>query len=188
MATIAGTPVCLAPSGRRIVGTGASRPSSTVLAIAGHTFTANPTSFQIAGIPVKGGEPAVTVSGTAVSIGLSGDLVIGGSVSTTSPLAVVCTIGTQQFTVDGAGLGGSGTTVRAGAPAILVAGTAVSLGLSGVLVLGSNTTTLAGFSQSPTFTASGQTSTANPTEFSVAGATLSAGEARGSRPTARSSL
>lgn len=74
MATIAGTPVCLAPSGRRIVDSGASRPSSTVLTIAGHTFTANPTSFQIARIPVKAGEPAVTVSGTAVSIGLSGDL------------------------------------------------------------------------------------------------------------------
>lgn len=173
--TIAGTPISLAPSGNLIVGTGPFHPSSTVLTIAGHTVTANPTSFQIAGTPVKAGGPAVTLSGTAISIGLSGDLVIGGSAGTISPLAAVFTIGTQPFTADGAGLVGSGTTIRAGGPAVLVAGTKVSLGSSGALVLGSTTTTLSGVSLLPTFTVGGQTFTANPTGFIVAGVTLSAG-------------
>lgn len=174
-ATIADTPVSLAPSGNLVVGTGPSRPSSTVLTIAGHTITANQTSFQISGTPVIAGAPAVTISGTPISIGLSGDLIIGGSGSITTPHAAVFTVGAQRFTADGADLLGSGTTVRAGGPAVLVAGTTVSLGPSGELVVGSTTTTLPGFPPSFIFTVGGQTFTANPTEFSVAGATLSAG-------------
>ena len=174
-ATIAGTPVSLAPSGNLVVGTGPSHQSITVLTIAGHTITANPTSFQIAGTPVKAGEPAVIVSGTAVSIGLSGDLVIGGSASTTSSLATIFTVGAQRSTVNGAGLVGSGTTFHAGGPAVLVEGNSVNLGHSGVLVVGSITTNSAGLSQSSIFTVGDQTFTANPTKFPIAGAILSAG-------------
>lgn len=174
-ATIAGTPVSLAPSGNLVVGTAISHESSTVLTIAGHAITANPTSFQIAGTPVKAGGPAVTVLGTAVSMGLSGNLVIGGGASITSPPATIFTVGAQQFTADGADLVASGTTVRAGGPAALVAGTPVSLGPSGVLVVGSTTTTLGGFPRSSIFTIGGATFTANPTKFSIGGATISAG-------------
>ena len=174
-ATIAGTPVSLAPSGNLIVGTGPPHPSSTVLTIAGHTITANPTSFQIAGTLVKAGAPAVTVSGTPISIGLSGDLVIGGSITPSPPPAAIFTVGAQRFTADGTDLVGSDTTIHAGDPAVLVAGTSASLDSSGVLVLGSSTTTLAGLSPSSIYTVGDETFTANPTEFAVAGATLSAG-------------
>lgn len=174
--TVAGTPVSLAPSGNLVVGTGPSNPSSTVLAIAGHTITANPTSFQIAGTPVKAGAPAVTISGTPISIDLSGNLVIGGNGPLMSPPAAVFTVGAQRFTAHGTDLVGSDTTVRAGDPAVLIAGTSASLGSSGVLVLGSSTTTLAGLPSSASiYTVGDETFTANPTQFSVAGTTLSAG-------------
>ena len=173
-ASIAGTPVSLAPSGNLVVGTNPSQQSSTVLTIAGHTVTANPTSFQIAGTPVKAGGLAVTVSGTAISMDLSGNLVVGGGASITSPPATVFTVGAQRFTADGDDLVGSGTTIRAGGPAALVSGTPVSLGSSGVLVVGGTTTSLAGFPQSSVFTVGGEIFTANPTKVSVGGATLSA--------------
>ena len=174
-ATIAGTPVSLAPSGNLVVGTGSPHQSLTILTIAGHTVTANPTSFEIAGTPVKAGQPAVTVSGTGISMGLSGDLVIGGSAKTLSPPAAVFTVEAQQFTAKGAGLVESGTTVTAGGPAALISGTNVSLDPSGVLIVGDTTTTLAGFALPSVFTVGGETFTANPTRFSVDEMTLSAG-------------
>lgn len=174
-ATIAGTPVSLAPSGNLIVGTGTSHQSSTVLTVAGHIITANPTSFQVAGTPVKAGAPAVTISGTRISIGLSGDLVIGSSVTPNSPPAAIFTVGSQRFTADGADIIGSDTTIHAGDPAVLVGGTSASLDSSGVLVLGISTTTLAGLSPSSIYTVGDETFTANPTKFSVAGTTLLAG-------------
>lgn len=174
-ATIAGTPVSLAPSGNLVVGTGSPHQSPTILTIAGHTVTANPTSFEIAGTPVVAGEPAVTVSGTGISMGLSGDLVIGGSTKTPSPPAAVFTVGAQQFTANGAGLVESGNTVTAGGPAALISGVSVSLGPSGNLVVGDTTTTLAGLTLPSVFTVGGETLTANPTRFSVGGTTLSAG-------------
>ena len=174
-ATIAGTPVSLAPSGDLVVGTGSPHQNPTVLTIAGHTVTANPTSFEIAGTPVKAGEPAVTVLGTGISLGLSGDLVIGGSAKTLSPPAAIFTVGAQRFTANGAGLVESGTTVTTGGPAALISGTKVSLDPSGVLTVGDTTTTLAGFALPSVFTVGGETFTANPTGFSVDGTTLSAG-------------
>ena len=174
-ATISGTPVSLAPSGNLVIGTGPPHPSSTILTIAGQIITANPTSFEIAGTPVVAGAPAVTVSGTPVGIGTAGDLVIGGTTSTPSPFAAVVTVGGQTLTANGADLVGSGTTVSAGGPAVLVAGTPVSLGPSGEFVVGDTTTTISGASQRSVFTVGDQAFTANPTKFSVAGATLSAG-------------
>ena len=151
------------------------KTSIAELTIAGHAITANPTSFQIAGTPVKAGAPAVTVSGTPISLGLSGDLVIGSSVIPNSLHAAIFTVGAQRFTADGTDLVSSDTTVHVGDPAVLVAGTSASLDSSGVLVLGSSTTTLAGLSPSSIYTVGGETFTANPTKFAVAGATLSAG-------------
>lgn len=174
-ATIAGTPVSLAPSGNLVVGTGSPHQSLTILTIAGHIVTANPTSFEIAGTPVKAGEPAVTVSGTGISMGLSGDLVIGGSTTTPSPPAAVFTVGAQHFTANGAGLVESGTTVTAGGPAALISGTNISLDPSGVLIVGDITTTPPGLALPSVFTVGGETFTASPTGFSVDGTTLSAG-------------
>ena len=173
--TVAGTPVSLGPSGHLVIGTSSVHKSPMILTIAGHTITPNPTSFEIAGTAVKAGAPAVTVSGTNISLGVSGDLIIGGSASTTSPPAAVFTVGAQRFTADGANLIESGQTVTANGPAAVVGGTKVSLDSSGVLFVGDATTTLAGLSPSSVFTVGGSTFTANPTKFSIAGATLTAG-------------
>ena len=174
-ATVAGTPVSLAPSGHLIVGTGSLHQSSAILTIAGHTITPNPTSFEIAGTAVKAGGSAVTVAGTSISMGVSGDLVVGGSAGTTSPPAAVFTVGAQRFTADGAGLVASGTTITAGGPAVVVAGTTVNLDSSGILTVGDTTTALATLPRPSIFTVGGSTFTANPTGFSVAGATLAPG-------------
>ena len=95
-AAVAGTPASLASSGHVVVRTNSRRQSSTTLTIAGHTITPNPTSLEIAGTAVKAGEPAVTVSGTSISMGVSGDLTVEGSASTTSPPALVFTVGPQR--------------------------------------------------------------------------------------------
>lgn len=174
-ATVAGTPVSLASSGHLVVGTGSLPQSSAILTIAGHTITPNPTSFEIAGTAVKAGGPAVTVAGTSISMGVSGDLVVGGSAGTTSPPAAVFTVGAQRFTADGANLIGSGATVTADGPAAVVAGTKVSLGSSGVLVVGDATTTLAGLSPSSVFTVAGKSFTADGAGLVASGTTITAG-------------
>ena len=174
-ATIPDTLVSLAYSGNLVVGIGFSYQSSTILIIAGHIITANPISFEIAGTPVKAGELAVTISSTGISMGISGDLVIGGSASITPSSAAVFTVGTQRLIADGAGLVVFSITVTAGGSAALISGTKVSLDLSGVLNVGDTTTTLAGFSRPSVFIVGGETFTANLTEFSVDGTTLLAG-------------
>ena len=55
-------------------------PSATpVLAVAGQTFTPNPSAFSIAGTTISAGGPAATVDGTVISLEPSGTLVIGSS-------------------------------------------------------------------------------------------------------------
>ena len=125
------------------------------------TITPNPISFEIVGTAVKAGEPAVTVSGTSISMGVSDDLIIVGSASTTSPPAAVFTVSAQRFTADGANLIGSSLIVTADGPAAVVAGTKLSLDLSGVLIVGDATTTLAELSPHSVLIVGGKSFTAD---------------------------
>ena len=95
--TISNTPISLlSSSGLLVVGSStiflppqpAPQPThlatTQVLTVGGQIFTANPSAFPIAGTTlVSAGGPAVTISGTAVSLGPSGVLAIGSSTTIT---------------------------------------------------------------------------------------------------------
>lgn len=71
-AAVAGIPVSLASSNHLVVGTSSlGRQSLTIFTMAGHTTPPTAISLEIATTSVKAGEPAVTVSGTIISMGVS---------------------------------------------------------------------------------------------------------------------
>ena len=118
---------------------------STVLAVAGQTFTANPSAFSIAGTMISAGGPAVTVKGTTISLDQSEALAIGSTtISLTNPsptpfAAKAFTVAGQTFTPNPSAFSIAGITISAGGRAAAVDGTIISLGPSGTLVIGSST-------------------------------------------------
>ena len=168
--TISGTPVSLAPGGTLAIGSATiALPSQTIFTVGGQTFTAEPTGFAIAGTSISPGH-AVTISGTIVSLGPSGTLVVGFN-TMSLPSETVFTVGGQTFTAEPTGFAIASTSISPG-QAVTISGTIVSLGPSGTLVVGSNTMSL------PTqsvFTVDGQTFTAEPTGFVLEGATVAPG-------------
>ena len=171
--TISGTPVSLAPGGTLAIGSSTiALPSQTVFAIGGQTFTAEPTGFAIAGTTLTPGGSAVTISGTPVSLAPGGTLAIGSS-TIALPSQTVFTVGGQTFTAGPTGFAIAGTSISPG-QAITISGTMISLGPSGTLVVGSNTMALP---SQTVFTVGTQTFTAEPTGFSIAGTSISPGQA-----------
>ncbi len=84
--TVSGTPIFEPSSGGvAVVGSSTQRFSTAVitpadiLSAGGVTFTANPTRFEMTGTTVNPGGPSVTVSGTPVSSGTGGTVVMGTS-------------------------------------------------------------------------------------------------------------
>lgn len=78
--TISNTPISLNPSSILIVGTSSfSLLSQSIFTIGTQSFTANPKGFPLADATILPGAAARTVSGTVISLGLSGALVIGSS-------------------------------------------------------------------------------------------------------------
>ena len=152
------------------LGTDAGSATQSVFAVAGQTFTAQPTGFAIDGTTLAPGGSAVTISGTPVSLAPGGTLAIGSS-TTALPAQTVFTVGGQTFTAEPTGFAIASTTLSPG-QAVTISGTVVSLGPSGTLVVGPNTITL------PTqsvFTVDGQTFTAEPTGFVLDGTTVAPG-------------
>ena len=152
------------------LGTDAGSATQSVFAVAGQTFTAQPTGFAIDGTTLAPGGSAVTISGTPVSLAPGGTLAIGSS-TTVLPAQTVFTVGGQTFTAEPTGFAIASTTLSPG-QAVTISGTVVSLGPSGTLVVGPNTITL------PTqsvFTVDGQTFTAEPTGFVLDGTTVAPG-------------
>ena len=154
---IDGTPVSLLPSGNLIVGTASSsfQPISSVLVIAGHTVTANPTSFDIGSTYVRAGQPGITVSGVALSLGESGNLEVGDINAFTSdnhpftalgasenPRPSVLTLGALTITPNPTAIAIGSTTLSAGGPGMTVANTPLSLNPDGSLIIGSSTIAL----------------------------------------------
>lgn len=76
------TIISLGQSGVLLIGSSTvsllDQVSSTIFAVAGQTFTPNPSTFSIAGT-ISAGGPVVTVEGTVISLGQSGELAIGSS-------------------------------------------------------------------------------------------------------------
>ena len=151
---------------------------ANTLVIADQTVVPNPTGFVIAGSSVLPDSIAVTISKTPVSLDLSGILAVGSSRFSLPPQSVF-TVGTRSFTANPTGFVLDGATITPGAVAQTVDGTAISLGRSGALTLGSITISLQSPSATPTtttaFTVAGQPFTPNPSAFSIAGTTIFAG-------------
>jgi len=184
--TISGTPVSLGSSNLVIGGSTFAIKTPfpgrvpSVFTVADQMFTANPTGFAIASVTVSPGGPAVTISGTPISLGPSG-LVVGTStvaLITTPPTQAEGSVFTEAgriFTANPTGFSIGGKSVSPGGSAVTVDGTPISLGPSG-LVIGTSTIPLPRPSldvlNKSAFTIAGQTFTPNPTGFSIAGTTL----------------
>ena len=176
---IGDTTVSLGPSGNIVLGDSGSHPESLVVTIAGNIITANPTSFDLAGSPVTAGGPEVTVSGVAVSLGSSGNLIVGGASGEATPTMVqplpLFTVGSVTFTANPSGFEIEGTTLSVGGPGVTIASTPVSINSQGALILGSSTIAL----QTPApsiLTSDGQTITFKQSDqVAVGGTTLTIG-------------
>lgn len=144
-----GTIISLDKSGILAIGSSTfpltNPPATPVLAVAGQTFTPNPSAFSIAGTTISAGGPAVTISGTIISLGQHGALKIGSStINLPTPLSnifpsKVYTVAGQVFTPNPSAFPIAGTTISAGGPAATVGGTVIRLEPSSTLVIGSST-------------------------------------------------
>ena len=171
--TISGTPISLNPSAI-IIGSTAIPfspgilPTTAIITLAGQTFAPNPTAITIANNTLFAGGPALTFSGTPISLDPSG-LIIGStqtfqfaSPSPSSypssllqrPARITFTADEQTFTAAVAAASGfpipiavGGTTLLPGGPALTLSdGDPISLDLLGssggsdeVIVIGSST-------------------------------------------------
>lgn len=173
--TISGTPISLGPSGLHVGSDIIPLPTAVAAPIAtigGHVMTAaaSGNGYVIDKTTLIPGGPAMTVSGTPISLGAAG-LVVGSS-TIPLPASSVYTVGGQSFTAHATGFVVAGTSMTPGGPPVTISGTTVSLGSSGNLVIGTNTFTLPSSPGSPVFTVGGQTFTANPTAMAIAGTSI----------------
>ena len=179
--TVAGTPISLNPSGEVFVGGSKvdvpqqdpnKSPPETFTA-AGTPFLPAITGFRIAGSQVLPGSAPVYISGTPISLGTSGILVIGSSsvdLVTQNSAPDRFEIGGETITADPNGFSIHGSRILPGSPPVLLSDTPISLGTSGNLVIGSSTIDLSrSTSTLNAFNVGGETFTANPTGFTVAG-------------------
>ena len=156
---------------------------SATLTVGGQIITANPSNIIVAGSTLTPGGNGITVSGTSLSLGNDRNLVVNGN-SIPIPYAPfdtsppVFTVEGQEFTALPGGFAVAGSSVVPGGPPVVVSGTPIALGYSGVLMIGSSSTQLPAAPAVPTadiYTVGGQTITANPTGFVVGSTTLSPG-------------
>lgn len=182
---ISGTPISLDPSGIIHIGDSTinylaaqTEPASAVLLTAGgQLFTANPNGFDIGSLRIAPGGPAVTISGTPISLASSGVVIIGDSTVSLqqgqTPVPKVFTVADKTFTANPTGFNIGNSRIGPNSPTITISGTPVFLGPSGILVIGSLTTSLSATPTLPStasvFTVGGQTFSADPSGFNVAG-------------------
>ena len=155
-------------------------PPQSVFAAGAQSFTANPTGFKVNGAAVAPSGAAQEVDGTIISLNKSGILAIGSStVSLTNPSATpILAVAGQTFTPNPSAFSIAGTTISAGGPAVTISGTIITLGQHGALKIGSSTINLptpSNILPSKVYTVAGQVFTPNPSAFSIAGTTISAG-------------
>ena len=155
-----------------------------VLAVAGQTFTPNPSELSIAGTIVSAGGPAITIDRTVASLDQSGVLVIeSNTISLTNPSPTpsateAFTVAGQTFTPNPFAFSINGAIISIQGPAVTISGTVISLGQNGALEIGSSTISLRTPSDihlGKAYTVAGQMFTPNPSAFSIPGTTVSAG-------------
>ena len=130
-----------------MVTAGAMSPTPAVYTIGGQVCTANPTGFAIGSTSLSPGGPAVTVSGTVVSLDKSSHLQIGSStmdLTSQYPVATndVVSVGGTAVTCAPTGFVVKGSTVSPGGSAVTINGTVMSLDHSSHLQVGSSTVLL----------------------------------------------
>ena len=153
------------------------------LTVGGQVITANPSNIIVAGSTLVPGSNGITVSGKSLSLGNDGNLIVDGNSIPIpyAPLHVspsVFTVGGETFTALSNGFAVAGSSVLPGGPPVVVSGTPVALGYSGVLRIGASSTLLPTGPAVPTadiYTVAGQTITPKPTGFAVGSTTLSPG-------------
>ena len=181
-AVVSGTTYSALPSNKGFLLNGASTlplppsfptapppPANSIFTLGNQVITAAPTGFIVApGTTLSPGGPAVTISGTPLSLLPSGTALIIGTSTLPLPTPTVYTVGSLIFTASPTGFViAPGTTLVPNGAAATISGTAVSLGPSGTLVVGSNTLTLP--SQSVFTLGDGEVFTAAPTGFVLGG-------------------
>ena len=175
--TISGTRLSLAADGlNAIVGTSTStllpspRPTFPPLTIASHLITANPLGLYIIGSQtLTPGGPAITISGTRLSVAADGlSAIVGTSTSLLLPLSLPFSGPTRNpppLTI-------ASHLITANAAGLYIIGTQTLIpGSSGIVIPAS------AFPPKSVFTIGSQTFTANPTAFSIDGTEISAGGA-----------
>ncbi|MCJ1463653.1 hypothetical protein MMC07_002261 [Pseudocyphellaria aurata] len=185
--TISGTPVSLNPSGVLFIASSSTNllapiSLSKTFMVGSHTFTADSTGIRFAGSTLLPGGPAITVSGTAVSLDPSRVLIVGSSRLDLSAKAAktfardVFTAGGLTFTAESSAIVVDGTTLVPGEPAVTIAGMPISLKAGkdpGVLLIGTSTINLPVHTPSPNIlTAGGLTFNSESSMIIVDGTTL----------------
>lgn len=142
-----------------------------------------PNGVSIAGSTLTPGAPAITISGTPISIGSSG-LVIGTGtpipLTNAFPSQIITTLANQAMTILPNAVEIAGTTLTPGAPALTISNIPISLG-SSALIIGSATIPLPSAAPITTITGqlittlANQALTAAPTAVEIAGTTLTPG-------------
>ena len=190
--TVSGTRLSLAPSATQVVIGSSTKdlaPAITLppLTFDSHIYTANSASdYIIDGQTLIPGGPALTVSGTRLSLAPSGtEVIIGTSTIPLNPTAPSShppplTIGSQTITPNAAGVYLiAGQTLIPGGPAITVSGTRLSLAASATqVVIGTSTIPLNPTTSLPLLTIGSQTITPNAAgAYVIAGQTVTPGAA-----------
>lgn len=147
---ISGTSISLASSGHLIIGSNtATLLSQTIFKVAGQKFTANPSAFSMDSTTLSIGGAGITISGTPISLGPSGKLMVGSSTVTLSPPPTnapplsTFTIDGQTYIGNASELSLDGNTLLAGGTGLTISGTPISLEASGSLRVGSSDIPLA---------------------------------------------
>ncbi|KAI9705626.1 MAG: hypothetical protein M1836_006382 [Candelina mexicana] len=134
--TVSGTRISLGSDGTLTAGTFTVPASSLPTAIAGFPITTDSVGdVLIAGTTLHPGDPAITISGTRISLGTNGILTAG---SKTIPINIpkVFTVGGLVFTSIAGGVVVGGTTLMNGAPARTINEKLVSVDVNGVVSVG----------------------------------------------------
>ena len=108
-------------------------------------FTEGSSDLVVDGSTLFAGGSPVTVAGIPVSLGSDGKLSVGSLTTNLPPTfsnGAIFTVGGLSFTEGSSDLVVDGKTVFPGGSLVTIAGTPVSLGSDGKLVVGSTTTTL----------------------------------------------
>ena len=175
--TIAGTPISLGTNselilgGTRTIDLASTAPSPSIFNVAGQVFTAAPGGFSIEGTSLYPGE-ATTIDGTPVSLNPVG--IVIGSRTYSLPSSSVFAVDGRTLTANADGYSIDGQEIRFGTQAT-ISGVPLSLGQTGIIVVGTDTVPLASMTPiSPVtkFTVDGQAFTKNSDGYSVDGVEL----------------